>query len=253
MSSVKRDAKRGFLLGIVVSLVLTAAIAIATLLAGDFGETEGRILLTTASISFFSLLSLPAGVLLDQRRLRGLAFVELVATVLGFLLALNLIWVAWEDAGDGDWKSFAIVTTAAGALAQAAGVESRRRENDPPWTTRLALASHVSVATLAALIAAAVAAEIDEGGYYRALGAVAVSNVLLVTLQPVLRRMSARPEAVHAFVCVVAGGRRVEYGRTARDFATAVAYAIRELEGAGERVVAIERAGKGPDSPAPSP
>jgi len=235
------QARGLFLRAVAASLVVTAALAIGTLLLGDFGETEGRILLTTASISFFGLLGLPAGVLLDQRRRRPLAIAELVTAGLAFLLALNLIWIEWNDADDVDWKSFVVVTTVAGALTQAAGVEARRRQTDPAWVSRLALVSHATGALLATLVAVAAVAEIDSGGYYRALGAVAVANVLLVALQPVLRRMAARPIAEYRFACVLDGGERVDCERGGRDFAAAVEAAIRELERDGRRVVSLER------------
>ena len=237
------DARRLLLRGVVVSLVATAALAIVALLAGDFGETEGRILLTTASISFFSLLSLPAGVLLDQGRLRELALAGLALTAIAFLLALNLIWLAWDDADDFEWKALVIVTAAAGAFAQAEGVESRRRDGDPPWVGVVAAVSHVSVALLALLVSVAVLDEVEDDGFYRLLGAIAVANVLLVALQPVGRRMSAgrAPAAAHRLVCTVEGGSRVEREIAARDFAAAAERAIRDLERSGQRVVAIER------------
>ena len=56
---------------------------------------------------------------------------------------------------------------------------------------------------LATLVAVAALAEIDSGGHYRRLGAIAVANVLLVALQPVLRRMAARPRAEYRFACVL--------------------------------------------------
>ena len=235
------QARGLFLRAVAASLVATAALAVGTLLLGDFGETEGRILLTTASISFFGLLGLPAGVLLDQRRRRPLAIAELVAAGLAFLLALNLIWIQWDDAGDADWKSFVVVTTVAGALTQAAGVEARRRQTDPAWISRLALASHATGALLATLVAVAALSEIDSGGYYRGLGAVAVANVLLVALQPILRRMAGQPAAAYRFVCVLDDGRRDAGERGGRDFPAAVADAIRELEGGDAREIGVER------------
>ena len=236
------DVRRLFLVAVVVSLCATAVIAIVTLLLGDFGETEGRILLTTAAISLYSLLSLPAGALLDQGRLQPLALANLALAVLGFLLAMNLVWIQWDDAGDASWKSLVVVTAAAGALAQAGGVESRRRDGDPEWVRRLAIASHASAVLFAALISIAALEEVEDDGYYRALGVVAVANVLLVALQPVLRRLGGAVANVHRLACVTEGGRRVERELPARDFAAAAEQAIRELERGGERVARVERA-----------
>jgi hypothetical protein len=192
---VQLDARRLFLGAVVISLVLTAASAIVALLLGDFGETEARILLTTASISFFSLLALPGSILLEHQRLPPLALTSVALAVLAFLLALNLIWIQWEDAGEGSVKSFLVVPIVALATTQAAGVELRRRDADPPSVRWLVLASHVSAAVAALLASVAVLDEIDDEGFLRALGAVVVANVLLVALQPVLRRMGGTPAA----------------------------------------------------------
>jgi hypothetical protein len=238
---VQVDARRAFLGAVVVSLVLTAAIAIVTVLLGDFGETEARILLTTASISFYSLLALPGSILLERQRMQPLALTSLGLAALGFLLALNMIWIQWDDAGDGSWKSHVVVTIVALATTQAAGVELRRRDADSIWARRLAFASHASAALAALLASLAVLWEVEDDGFLRALGAVVVANVLLVTLQPVLRRMGGAPAARYSFVCVLDGGRRVDVERPGRDFAAALERAVRELERSGERVVGIER------------
>ena len=179
--------------------------------------------------------------LLDQRRLQPLALANLGLAVLGFVLAMNLVWIEWDDAVDASWKSLVVVTAAAGALAQAGGVESRRRDGDPAWVRRLAIASHASAVLLAALISIAAIEEVEDDGYYRALGAAAVANVLLVALQPVLRRLGGAAGAAHRLACVMDDGRRVERDVPARDFAAAAARAIREVERSGQRVVRIER------------
>jgi hypothetical protein len=192
---VELDARRAFLGAVVVSLVLTAAIAIVTLLLGDFGETEARILLTTASISFFSLFALPGSILVEQQRMQGLALASVALAVLGFLLALNMIWIQWDDAGEGSVKSFLVVAIVALATTQASGVELRRRDGDSAWVRRIIVASHVSAAVAAVLGSIAVLDEIDDDGFLRVLGAIVIANVLLVALQPVLRRMGGAPPA----------------------------------------------------------
>jgi hypothetical protein len=62
-------AQKLLLSAIVAMLCLTAAIAIVVLLSGHFDETSWRVLGTTSAISFFGLLGVPVGVLLE----RGLA------------------------------------------------------------------------------------------------------------------------------------------------------------------------------------
>ena len=249
-----------FLRVVVASLSVTAVVAIVALLVGDFGETEGRILLTTASIAFFSLLSLPAGVLLDQGRLAPIAWAVFGLSAAGLLLALEIVWVEWDDPRDAVWKALVVVAAFDAALAQIAATQSRRVPSDPAWVIRLAQLSAASGLLLAALISLAALLEIDHDGYYRALAAVAVATVLFALLQPILRRTATPQTAGDTFrlVCVLDGppdrlpgesyrerggvSTEIECELAARDFAAAAATAIRELERSGARVTRLERA-----------
>jgi hypothetical protein len=183
--------KRLFGLAVVVALCTSALIAIAILLFGEFDDTTARILATTGLIGLYSLVSLPGGVLLDQGRYAGLAWVVIALAATGFVLAMALVW------GDVDsettWRLAGSVTSFAGGCSQTATATSRRRETDTPGVRLLYVLSNGVVFLLAAMIVAAIWEEIDDQAYYRFLGAVAVGNVLLVLLQPVLRRLRGAP------------------------------------------------------------
>jgi hypothetical protein len=187
------DLRRLLVRLIVVSLVVTAAAAIVALLAGDFGDTQLRVILTTGAVSLYGVMGLPAGVLLEQGRYRPLAQAVGLAVVLAFGVVLYLIWAEWNDAGDTAWKTAAVTSTLAGVLAQVAAALSRRRDGDSAWVVRLTVASIGAGALLGALIVIAVLAEVEDVGYYRFLGAVAVADVLLLALPPVLRRGQRPP------------------------------------------------------------
>jgi len=66
------SGKRLALVALVASLSATALLAIGILLFAEFDDTSGRILATTALIGLFSLLTLPAGALLDRGEARML-------------------------------------------------------------------------------------------------------------------------------------------------------------------------------------
>jgi hypothetical protein len=89
---------------------------------------------------------------------------------------------------------------------------------------------------LAAMGVLAILTEIDEGGYYRLLGAVAIVDLLLIALVAVLRRGSGPIGQTHR---VRVDGRLVEV--PGRDWAAAVATAIRQAEHEGATVRRIER------------
>lgn len=179
--------RRLVLWALVASLSVTAVIAIATLLFAEFDDTAGRILATTALLSVACLLSLSAGVLLDQRRAVPLAWATMAASGAGFVVALVVIW---GDPGD-DWLSKIAWTLwlGAGAGAQAATVTALLR---PGASRRLRVVRALSIllaSSLAALVAVAIWTEPDSGAYARVIGAVAVAAVLTSLLQPILQRI----------------------------------------------------------------
>lgn len=190
------SGKRLFFLGLIASLVLTAAIAIGVLLFGEFDETTGKILSTTALLALFSLVALPGGVLIDQRRHLSLAYATLVLATIAFGLAMGVVWRDWEsEGGETLWRTLAAFAAFAGAAAQAATTTARLRPDDTRLVRRLYAASLVLGVLLAGMIALAAALEIDSSGYYRVLGAVAVADVLLVVVQSVARRLGGPAQA----------------------------------------------------------
>ena len=200
------SGKRLFFLGLIASLVLTAAIAIGVLLFGEFDETTGKILLTTALLALFSLVALPGGVLIDQRRHLPLAYLTLALATVAFALALAVVWRDWEESGGETlWRTLAVFAAFAGAAAQAATTTARLRPDDTPLVRRLYVASLVLGVLLAGMIALAAALEIDSPGHYRVLGAVAVADVLLVVVQSVARRLGGPARATAAAVGDEAG------------------------------------------------
>jgi uncharacterized membrane protein YfcA len=190
--------RRLFLWTLVASLCLTAAVAVGTLLFAEFDDTAARILLTTTFLSVASLLSLPAGVLLDQKRAVPLAWATIAASAAGFAVAMVAVWAAGDE--DVVWKIALTIALAAVAGAQASASTARLRPEDDRrlvWLYRLAIALSVA---LAVLIAAAAWKEIDDSGYYRALGATAVAAVLTTLLQPIVRRLERPAERRHELV-----------------------------------------------------
>ncbi|HXV32735.1 MAG TPA: hypothetical protein VD769_01900 [Gaiellaceae bacterium] len=184
--------RRLFLWALVASLSVTAVIAIATLLFAEFDDTAGRILATTALLSLACLLSLSAGVLLDQRRAVALAWATIVASGAGFVLAMVVIW------GDPGNETLSRITWSlwlgAGAGAQAATVTALLRPGASRRLRVLHALSIVLASSLAAVIAVAIWTEPDSDAFARVMGALAVAAVLTSLLQPILQRIE-RPAA----------------------------------------------------------
>ena len=179
--------KRRLLVAALVSLTATAALAIATLLFGDFGETEGRILATTFSISLLSVVTLPGALLLEDRVARPLAVASLGAAVAAFVVALALIWGA--DDSETLWRVFGTATAITVALAQVAAMTRRRRGDDDSTVALVFVAATATIAIVAAMAVFAIWNEPDSEWYYRILAALAVLDVFLVLVQSLLRRL----------------------------------------------------------------
>jgi hypothetical protein len=144
-------------------------------------------------MSLYSLMALPGGSLLDRGTHALLGWATLALCGVSFLLALNLVWANWRDVDDTDWKVLVVMTVLAGAGAQASATTWRRRPDDSNTLVRLYWISMVTAFGLAFMIVNAVLNEVEDGGYYRFLGALAVANLLVALLQPVIRRLAPAP------------------------------------------------------------
>ncbi len=225
------------LTGVAVSLCATALLAIGILLFGNFGDTEGRILGTTLMLAGYGLVALPAGFLLDQSRHRPLAAAIVALASAGLTLGLVSIW-GGESETLG--KSIVTVTVFALAASQTGALAARRQETDPS-SVRTIFAISCGLALLLTVMAtAAVWAEPNTQFYFRILGALAVLDVLLVALQPLLALARPREEIYHLTVGLERG-EELETEVEAPDFAAAAARAIRETERAGRRVRRVAR------------
>ncbi|WP_141879971.1 hypothetical protein [Homoserinimonas aerilata] len=187
--SVRTKALRRIaIIVVVVSLSVTALIGIITLLTGgDFGETQGRIMLTTLVIGVFGVLAL-CDLAIAGRRYEWAGYVGILASAAALAICLLLIW---DDNSsqypDALWKTLWLATIAATSLAQAnllLLLADRRRT-----AVRVGLWATLGlIALLAVLIALLVLTdgEIGSDGYARFLGTVAILDVLGTIVVPVI-------------------------------------------------------------------
>ena len=229
MAASTTPRRRALLLAVAGLLCLAAALAVAILLFGDFGGTEGRVLGTTLTVAVFGALAVPAAMLWDLRRLRILAGACAGLTALG--AGMNAVAI-WGDVGDAYGKAVATVmlvlipTVAATALALR------------PLHRLFPLFAVLSTLVVA-MATAAIWAEIERDGYLRVLGALVVLDVLVLALQPLLRR-ARREEKTAELRLADTTGRREQLSVRADSLADAVARAIRSAEQEGRHVRSVE-------------
>src|SRR5688572_28658985 len=88
---------------LIVSVALSAALGIVAILSGKFGDFEGRVILTTITISAASICALAAGALFESRTARTLPGLAVAFAV--FAASLIIIGVWGRISGDEYWKS----------------------------------------------------------------------------------------------------------------------------------------------------
>ena len=222
--------RRALLLTVAALMCAAAALAIGILLFGDFGGTEGRILATTFLLAVHCALAVPAAILRDQRRLPGLA--ALVVALATASAVLNTVAVWWEGSGDrfgrtvGTVMIYLVVTVVVAALAALP-------------RHRLFVPSVVLGYVVATMAAVALWTETERSGYLRVLGALAVLEVLLVALQPVLLRLRREQVEWPLRIADTSGG-TADVSVRATSLADAVASAVRSAERSGRSVRTLE-------------
>ncbi|GAB3616927.1 hypothetical protein GCM10027416_14840 [Okibacterium endophyticum] len=178
---------------IVVSLALTALVGIVALFSGEFGEIQGKILLTTLIVAGFSVLAL-CNLTIVERRVRIVGFVGAALTVVTFVLGLTLIWAGWENDLSGVFRAFAAFGVVAVAFAQASLLLVVTERGTPA----LSVSVYVTLA-LVALVALMIVLPIvtdgrvpGEGGdtYWRFFGALAILDAVGTVTVPVVALVS---------------------------------------------------------------
>lgn len=184
-------ARKGAIYGIIVSFSLAAVVGIIALLSGDFGETQGRIILTTLLMGATSITAL-CHLAIADRAMRIVGFVGLGASAVTLITGLVLIWRDWSDPGLEDWfKVFAVAGILAVSFAHAnllLLLAGRRRA-----VIRYGLmVTLVMIAAVAIMIILPIVSEGEIPGYdneewyWRLFGVVGILDVLGTVVVPVL-------------------------------------------------------------------
>lgn len=123
---VLKGVRRITIWTIIVSLVVAAGIGIATIVSGDFGELQGKVLLTTLAVAGFAILAL-CHLAIINKDVRIVGWIGIGTSVVAFVAATVLIWWNWNDFGYNGpsdlymtiTKTFTISTLAAVSFAHA--------------------------------------------------------------------------------------------------------------------------------------
>jgi hypothetical protein len=174
--------RRLFLLGTATVASVAALVAIAAILTGEFGETEGRIFATLAT-TFVAGSTLIAGLaLLGRDASRGLGLAGVGLAIAGFVLWSAQIW--GEFGSDRYWKLLGVLT--AWALAVLVATTTRLMLSTPSLIRWLYPATAGAVAGAALVATLMILAENGDG--WQLFAVLLVLALLGETLAPVLER-----------------------------------------------------------------
>ena len=170
---------------LIISVSLSALLGIFAILSGTFGQFEARIILTTITISAASICALAAGALWESRGSRTLPRIAVVLAILAAVLIIIGIWV--KISSEEFWKLNATVGVLAIATAQACLISLARLAPRFAWTRTVAL---LGIVFLAASIILTIWGEINEEGFFKAMGATAILVAAMTIMMPIFHRLS---------------------------------------------------------------
>ena len=185
--------KKRFLHAFVGFLGLTAFIAIVSVLSGEFGELQMKILVTSFTISAASICSMSCAAFIEKQKQSGLGFSGILLSVAAAVLLIFSIWLEFESA----WyfKTTFTVAVCAVSFAHAFLLVLPDLENKHTWIQK---AATISIAVLGGQIIVALWAEIDHEAYIRALAVVAIIVALETLLVPLFMKLKTNKKSTGA-------------------------------------------------------
>lgn len=203
--------KRAALWAFIGSILVSALLGIWALLAGDFGDLQVKVLLSSLCVSAASLCAMAGAALLESRGERLLSSAALVLSCVGLVLLLCGIWGELDD--EVYWKSTVTVAVAAVGSAHVCLLRLARLSRSRSW---MRPTSAVLILLLAAYGIGMLWLEPDADVHFRLLGVLSILVAAATLATPVLHRLSrdelageARPGpgAAVALLCPSCGAR----------------------------------------------
>jgi len=203
-------AARSLLLKIFIAfLVLTALIAIASVLSGQWGEVQLKTMATTFTISAASVCAMACAAFVEKRGVPAIGWIGGGANFLAAAMITSAVWM--EHGEEVYWKTAVSFVVAGLGFAHGCLMNLPSLATAYRWTqTTLTL----TVAILAAMLISAIWGEIDAEGYYRMVAVVSIVAVLFTLVIPILGKLSpagggeeaAAPEALPPALTLTAKG-----------------------------------------------
>jgi heme/copper-type cytochrome/quinol oxidase subunit 4 len=181
-----KEVRRFSLLVFIGFLILTALIAIVSVLSGTFGEIQEKILATTFTISAASFCSMACAAFMEKKKRPALGMTGIVLCVLTAVLVIIGIW--WMQDREPYWKATGTCGVLALAFTHAFLLALPNLDDRQKWVQ---FVSFVCIGILSALILVAIWFHNQEWEemYNRVLTVTAILVGLETLVIPILMKL----------------------------------------------------------------
>ena len=180
------------------SVTINASLGIIALIAGDFGDTQGKVLFTSLNVSAASVLSLTMFPARELGHLGRVPNVGIALSIIGFALFIMVIWL--ESGEEVLWKITASVLTCAIAAGHSCLICLFVL---PARYLSVLKSTYALVSILTILIVGAIWSEPSGEIFPRILGVLSILIAAATVSIPVLHRLSRTNEDVRRTTAVL--------------------------------------------------
>lgn len=184
-----RALRRTFLWVFVGFLAVTALLAIAAVLSGDFGDFEARVLGSSGSISAASICAMACAAFRERGRVPQLGTLGIALSGLALAVVLVTIWIHRPDDGLVKTALVLVVWAVATAHGELLLLPALARHG---WAQVAAVAA---IAVLALLLTFSIIGENIDEGMVRLIGVMAIVVALFTLVVPILWKIGGTAPA----------------------------------------------------------
>jgi hypothetical protein len=178
-------AKKAFLYGLIISVLISAVLGIVVILKGSGGWYEVRVFFTTIIISGTSICGLACGAYLERNERR---LIPLAGIVLALLTAALLIYGIWFDPRVSSfWKTTMVILTLNLACAHLSLLSMARMAKRFSWAPRL---SYAFVFALALMVIWVIIKDPHAQWVWKMLGVTGIGVASMTVLTPIFHWLS---------------------------------------------------------------
>jgi len=186
------DIKKIFLKTLIVSLSASGLLGIFIFLFGQFGETEGRLLLTTLSIGGCSLTGLCCSTIYPSEKYKIFSVIGIGIAGLCFVFTLFNIWGDFKNL-ENNWKLLLSLIVLTITFAHISLLLNIKIANQLVKNTLTATTIFIGI--VAFMLLTLILGELDNGEFfYRLLGVFGILDIVGTIVTPILNKTQKQDE-----------------------------------------------------------